>query len=215
MLRKSPNRQSDWDRLLKYTLFAYRATPHTNTGISPFEIIHGMPMRGLLDVLHEGWLAGELKEQSVIEWVNELKEAISKTLELTTEREIKAKAKMKDIYDRKAIVREFKVGDQVLARCPDLQGKLNDLWEGPFTVTDIVSPVTYRLAVPSRRSKNMVSHVNRLKLYHTPEALVRRIVVAEDTDEECMDAPSRTILTAPSLNDCRQKADTQPLKRNA
>ena len=129
-------------------------------------------MRGPLDVLHEGWLAGELKEQSVIEWVNELKEAISKTLEL---REIKAKVKMKDTYDRKAIVRKFKVGDQVLARCPDLQGKLNDLWEGPFTVTIIVSPVTYRLVVPSRHSKNMISHVNRLKLYHTPEALERRI----------------------------------------
>jgi hypothetical protein len=41
-----------------------------------------------------------------------------------------------------------------------------------------VSPVTYKLAVPSRRSKTVVRHVNRLKQWHTP------VYVADDQPVE-------------------------------
>ena len=35
MLKKKENRQEEWDRLLKYLLFAYRQAPHANTNYSP------------------------------------------------------------------------------------------------------------------------------------------------------------------------------------
>ena len=38
---------------------AYRCMPHSSTGFSPFEMIHGKRVRGPLDVLKEGWLCGE------------------------------------------------------------------------------------------------------------------------------------------------------------
>ena len=51
MLRKKENRQDEWDRLLKFLLFAYRQAPHANTGYSPFELIYGRQVQGPLDVV--------------------------------------------------------------------------------------------------------------------------------------------------------------------
>ena len=39
----------------------------------------------------------------------------------------------------------------VLVRTPNLSGKLDDLWDGPFKITRKISSVTYELAVPDRR----------------------------------------------------------------
>jgi len=77
MLRKCPNRQNEWDHLLKYLLFAYKSAPHRNTGFSPFEMVFGRQLRGPLDVVKEGWMEGDLKQSSAIDWINSLKEKLS------------------------------------------------------------------------------------------------------------------------------------------
>ena len=41
ILRKLEGRKTDWDKLVKYCLMAYRATPHAITGFSPYALIHG------------------------------------------------------------------------------------------------------------------------------------------------------------------------------
>ena len=41
MLMKVQTDPKEWDRMLKYCLLAYRATPHSATGFSPYELIHG------------------------------------------------------------------------------------------------------------------------------------------------------------------------------
>ena len=43
-------------------LFAYRAAPHHNTGFSPFEMIYRRQLRGPLDLVKDGWLAGDLSQ---------------------------------------------------------------------------------------------------------------------------------------------------------
>ena len=77
MLCKMNDRKADWDRLIKYCLLAYRATPHAATGFSPFEMIPGRNLRGPLEVMKEGWLSGEVNFVSSIEWVNELRENLA------------------------------------------------------------------------------------------------------------------------------------------
>ena len=198
MLRKYPTRQSEWDRLLKYMLFAYRSAPHKNTGFSPFEMVYGRQLRGPLEVLKEGWVSGDLRQTNAVEWVNEVREKMSMMKELMDVKEAKAKQAMKKGYDKKATNRAFEEGSLVLVRTPDLEGKLADLWDGPFEVTRIISPVTYQLAVPHRRSKCMVAHINRLKEWHTPEASVMRVVVA-DEENESLDNSGRISLAEPQL----------------
>ena len=204
MLRKHPNRQSEWDRLLKYMLFAYRSAPHKNTGFSPFEMVFGRQLRGPLDVVKEGWLSGDLRQSNAVEWVNELREKMCIMKDLVDDKEARAKHAMKRSYDRKTNIREFEEGSLVLVRTPDLQGKLADIWEGPYEVTRKVSSVTYQLAIPHRRSKSMVAHVNRLKEWHTPEAFVMRVVVA-DEESESLDTPGRVALSKPQLTSAQDK----------
>ena len=102
MLRKCEDRQKEWDRLLKYLLFAYRRTPHTHTEFSPFEIIFGRSVRGPLEVLKEGWLSGEVEEASAVDWINELREKLCVISEIAGENDRKGKAAMKKQYDQKA-----------------------------------------------------------------------------------------------------------------
>ena len=48
MIKRSGGKLSEWDRQLKYLLFAYRDTPHVVTGFSPFSLMYGRDVRGPL-----------------------------------------------------------------------------------------------------------------------------------------------------------------------
>ena len=69
MLRKLGGVGREWDCLLKFCLLCYRSTPHTATGFSPFELVHGYPMRGPLEAIKDGWLQGELNLKDTVQWV--------------------------------------------------------------------------------------------------------------------------------------------------
>ena len=182
MLRKMDDRKTDWDRLIKYCLLAYRATPHAATGFSPFEMIHGRNLRGPLEVMKEGWLSGEVNFVSSIEWVNELRENLANVHEVMKEREKEDKRKMKERYDIRAVERTFEIGQMVLVHTPEMAGKLDTVWEGPYEIIKIVSPTTYRLSVPDRRCHEMIVHVNRLKEWKTPKLGMYRVVVADEVE---------------------------------
>ena len=157
MLRKCPDRQQDWDKLLKYMLFAYRAAPHRNTGFSHYEIVYGRQLRGPLDVVKEGLVAGDLRQCRAVEWVNQMKEKLKLMSELVEEKEGRAKDVMKQEYDKRAVERDFSVGTLVLVKMPDMEGKLSDVWDGPYEIV-------------------RKAHVNRLKEWKDPEAQVLRVV---------------------------------------
>ena len=48
-------------------------------------------------------------------------------------------------HDKNAQQRDFNVGDLVLRRVQSPRGKLTSPWEGPFIVSSVVVPGTYRL----------------------------------------------------------------------
>ena len=137
--------------------------PHTNTGFSPFEVVLGRQVRGLLDVLKEGWTSGEMQTKNVVEWTDDLGGKMHAMIEIVQENEELAKACMKIQYDKKANPRGFSNDTLVLIITPDLIGKLKDCWDSPFEIIRKIINVTYELAIPSRRSKKRVSHINMLK----------------------------------------------------
>ena len=108
-------------------------------------------------MLKDGWLAGDLGQVDAVEWVNQMKEKLKVMSEIVQVKERKAKEQMKKGYDKHVVERVLSVGSMVLVRTPDLEGKLSDLWDGPYEVIRKVSPVVYELAVPSRRSKTSSS----------------------------------------------------------
>ena len=111
MLRRIQTPQQDWDTLLKYCLLAYRVTPRTATGFSPYELVHGRALRGPLEAMKDGWIKGELSFASTTQWVGELRETLTKLHEATRSNEMKYKASAKEAYNKGTKNREFRPGD--------------------------------------------------------------------------------------------------------
>ena len=107
MLRKCADRQWEWDRLLKYLLFAYQSAPHSNTGYSAFEIIYGRSVRGPLEALKDSWDSGDVRNQSMVEWIEKLGEKLQAVREVISVKEGIAKERMKKYYDKEAVLRNF------------------------------------------------------------------------------------------------------------
>ena len=127
----------------------------------------------------------EKQEIHVCKWVEELQERFEIIRDCVKEKKEKAKRKMKEEYDKKARVRELKEGSLVLLRVPGLHNKLDDMWDGPFEVCKRLRDMNYEVAVPNKRTKRKVVHVNNCEEWKRGEASVLRIVVAaeEDGDE--------------------------------
>ena len=184
MIKKTELDHRDWDKCLKYMLFAYRSTPHSVTVFSPFELIYGRDVRGPLELLKDGWMSGELPERGLHDWVEQLKERMEAMAQLASTREKAGKVRMKQTYDKMAKGRSFEMGSMVLMRVPGLTGKLENSWEGPYEVLDKTSPVNYQLAIPGRARKPCIVHVNMLHQWNTPDARVLKVVVAEEDEDE-------------------------------
>ena len=160
---KTDNGDRQWDYLLKFVLLAYRATPHSVTRFSPYELGHGRQLRGPLDAVKEGWLGGSMTEVSSNEWVEELRKTLNQLHEKAREHQEVAKQERKIVYDKQAKMRQFSLGDMELVHTPTLTCSLDSIWEGPYKVVGRTSEVTYQVAAPDRRKKTLTTHINRLK----------------------------------------------------
>ena len=71
-----------------------------------------------------------------------------------------AKRKFKVWYDKKARMRSFKPGDQVLVILP-----YRSTFFGPYKVLEKLCSVDYRIDTPGRKKVERICHINLLKLY--------------------------------------------------
>ncbi|XP_074352153.1 uncharacterized protein LOC141691319 [Apium graveolens] len=73
-------------------------------------------------------------------------------------------------YDFNVKNRAFRVGDLVLrelaASMSAKQGKLQPNWEGPYKVTEVVRPGTYKLETLSGKSIKNTWHASRLQKFY-------------------------------------------------
>ena len=79
----------------------------------------------------------------------------------------------------------LEVGDQVLILSPQLTGKMENHWSGPYIIEEQVSPVTNRVQTPDCRKKACLFHVNSLKAWQAPVTVLSvRYCDHLDGDEE-------------------------------
>ena len=149
LLRKLvSNPDMEWDKCIPYVLWAYRGTIHKSTGYSPFQLLFGKAMRMPLDQLVRFWKGKEGEDaNSTSEYVQNLRANIELVQDLAYEKEMSEKVKQKGYYDQKAIECSFEVGCFVLVFRLTLVNKLFYQWQGPYPITEVVTPVTYRVDV--------------------------------------------------------------------
>ncbi|XP_050890966.1 uncharacterized protein LOC127096442 [Lathyrus oleraceus] len=137
-----------WVKELHSVLWAYRTTPHSTTGETPFRLTYGT----------EAVIPVEIRtptrrtEEPLDEEMND--ETLRAELDLVEEirseaalRETTLKQKIALRHDAKVIKREFQVGTLVLRRNQKnpREGKLAANWEGPYRVRDKTSNGAYYL----------------------------------------------------------------------
>ena len=134
MLKRAEVDLKEWDNMLKYVLFAYRDTPHCVTGFSPFSLMFGREVKGPLDFFKSSWVEGDEEDGTIEEWLLSVRAKMGEMAEVVSDREVLAKAKMKQSYDKTATAKSFAEGEMVLVRKPVLQGKMGSFWDGPYEV---------------------------------------------------------------------------------
>lgn len=175
LLRKAPEAfPHQWDWMLDPLLFALRESPQFSTGLSPFDLVYGWKPHSLLQNLRQEWAPSEpTPATDQLSYVHQLKDHLNWAHQTATKHLRAAQAKQKRAFDRTAVERKFQQGDRVLVRSLSFSRSATKEWEGPFTVTKVVNPLTYEVRCGPRSFQSKILYVNHLKQWYPPEADVQ------------------------------------------
>ena len=149
----------DWATWLPVAEFAYNSAQHSSISTSPFEANYGYKPStpASLDLP---------PSSSSDDYATRLKDIHV----FVQQQSATAKALQAAYANQHRRPVTFKVGDSVMLSTEKLSlkeqpsKKLRDRWLGPFTILQVVSPVAYRLNLPSQMQCHPTFHVSRLKL---------------------------------------------------
>lgn len=138
---------------------AYRSTPHSSTGYSPYFLVHG----------REPKLPGECsfieETDSPRDYVNSMKRRLREAYKEARATEARTRGQRADQHDKGKKPRAFERGDKVYLLEPAVpvghSRKFRRPWTGPHTILTPTSPVNYRIALS--KGGTTVVHINRLK----------------------------------------------------
>ena len=168
-----------WDELLSSALLAYRTTPHSTTGYTPFFLMHGreavLPLEHTFTTHHFNLSGPTDNEEWILERLQILNGKLQEAQDQAQRRITLAQHSYKERYDRihKAKPQaQYKIGDQVLKARVELSpasaNKLEPKMIGPYYIHEVGASGIYKLRLPSGRILNKFIHGNHLKLYLPP-----------------------------------------------
>ncbi|KAL6485643.1 hypothetical protein MHYP_G00050350 [Metynnis hypsauchen] len=134
-------------------------------GFSPNELVFAHTVRGPTAVVADNWNLDDPPE-NVVDYVRGFRYRRYQARAVAHRKLGKAQTKMQRLFDRKAQVRKFEPGDQVLALLPVVGSPFQAKFGGPYTIDRSLSGHNYLLRTPDRRKKTQVCHLNLLKPYH-------------------------------------------------
>ena len=163
--------QSDWEQWIPMALFAYRSTPHSSTGYTPFQLHMGRQPRTPFDTLADSLL--ETRKKSAAGYLKDLQQVVREQRKRAQQHLITSMEARKRYHDKKLNYRTYEKGEKVLCRdytCPKgLKPKLiKERWTGPWEIQAVRGPVNYRIQRRDKagKKKRLLVHHDRLKPYH-------------------------------------------------
>jgi hypothetical protein len=187
--------RDSWAQWLRVLAMAHNSTPQTSTGYSPFFLLHGYSPRTLTTAINpsphgiDRFLSHSV---AAIPFINDLEVHRTRARDALA----RAQARQAKAYDKNRRNEEFEEGDEVLVNphsleLVDVQGtgrKLVQRRIGPFTVSEKINPVVYRLNIPLEYKMHPVINVQHLAKYYRDEKGSDRATLPElrelSTEEE-------------------------------
>lgn len=166
----TPLRLDDWDEHLPALEFAYNDAVQSSTGSTPFYLNYGQHPRSVLDVSLPS-ATGRKSARAAHDFQSAMQEVIQS-----------AKRKMAAAQERQAAVANRKRRDVTFNKdqlvflsskginppsSSDQATKFQPQYYGPFAITEVLSPLTYRLAIPAHWKCHDVFHVRVLRECHS------------------------------------------------
>jgi hypothetical protein len=168
--RRLDDNKKRWVEELHSVLWAYRTTPHSTTGETPFRLVYGT--EAVIPV--EIGEPSRRTQQPLDEEMND--EALREELDLVEEirtgasiKEASLKQKVAARHDTKVIPREFNVDSLVLRRNAkdSHEGKLAPNWEGPYRVRGKTENGAYYLEDLQGKELPRPWNAQKLKQYYS------------------------------------------------
>ena len=156
--------QANWDEVLPFIEFAINSHQSEGTGVSPFMADMGREPRQPLN------LETPVQDDSL--FVSKIKSVLQQAQKLD---EVRNGYRREKLLQQKQMSKPFKLGDRVWVKSSALRDptsadagkrKLQPLFVGPFPITKIMGPATYKIELPPRIKGHNVLNVSKLKAHH-------------------------------------------------
>ncbi|KAL2230216.1 UNVERIFIED_CONTAM: hypothetical protein Sindi_1616000 [Sesamum indicum] len=160
--------KTEWSDELPGVLWAYRTTPRTSTGETPFSLVYGS----------EAVIPAEIGEESQrITNFDPERNGEQRAFDLDILEEKREAARIRMLHHKSLMLRghdknlkprSLQVGDLVLKKVEVLRhvGKLDPNWEGPFKVVEIVGKGTYKLQDAQGKELPRPWNIQNLKRFY-------------------------------------------------
>lgn len=137
----------------------------------------GCHVRGPLSIIREQWTGKNSTPQSIVSFVLRLQERLMETAEARP-----------NLRARPGMTRKPEIVHLMLEpRCWHwCQTTLTARWQGPYTVLEKVSPVSYRIETPERRKVRQF-HINMLREWTTPASILAVMLMSQTMTRENSD----------------------------
>ncbi|VDI09313.1 Hypothetical predicted protein [Mytilus galloprovincialis] len=160
-------KQCEWDVHLQQLVGAIRATENRQTGFTPNVMMLGREVFHPIDLML-GTSRDTAKDPP--EYIKQLKETLYEVHELARVNLQRAKKRQKKDYDLKTNQQKYDIGDIVLkinsATKVGQTPKFKQPWKGPYIVTEVKSPVLYK--IQDKKTESVVHH-DRLRMCYFTE----------------------------------------------
>jgi hypothetical protein len=141
------NYATRWIVGLPHVVWGLRTQVSSATGFSPFFLVYGLEVVLSTNVAFGApWI--QFYEEGEAEQTRRIDlDSLEEQILAAVMRQVRHDQQLRRYHDRNVKETSFNVGDLVLRRIQKTDGmhKLSAPWEGPFIVTEVISPSTYQL----------------------------------------------------------------------
>ncbi|KAK3005272.1 hypothetical protein RJ639_016459 [Escallonia herrerae] len=169
--RKLDDAKGAWVDELPKVLWAYRTTPHSVTGETPFLLCFGTEALLPVDVGLPTVRVLQFSEAENEENLRGNLDLLDDVRAQALDRVISTKQRVARFYNRRVRMRIFRVGDLALRKLgvsnpKAAVGKLSPNWEGPYKISKVLRPGAYSLETLSGEAIPRTWNADNLRRYY-------------------------------------------------